>query len=378
MLQLDSHTKSSVTKRTIGNPPTVHLVSLLCVGMFLVSCTQANNGNITTGQTSSPSTPQDQLPPAVAVLVQESGIGEVYADTDGNGVDDRIERCGPASICIYLIDKEGQESPPHTYNNPDWETVSIEQVDDVDNLPGNEVIVKTTTIGGNFGCVCIITARDHSMTRYADPSWFAVTVESLSDTDGSAGLEIILSVTNARGEFHCICVLHPSSGSYETYRDAKWEAVTIQFQGDTDGLPGAEIILDVRDGHNNLVCICVIHDRSTTTTVYRDPMWTSPEVNAIVDTDGRPGTEIILEDTDGHPGAEIVLVFRGSTTAGVSVIHDQTKELNLYQFSDVFVEMVSDRDTFPGSEICLLVPTSRERFIIRDRTKEQEVIETCE
>jgi hypothetical protein len=58
-------------------------------------------------------------------------------------------------------------------------------------------------------------------------------------------------------------------------------------------------------------------------------------------------------------------------------VHDNTKELTVYQFSDVIVDMVSERDRFSGSEICVLVPSSREHFVIRDGTKEQEAIQTC-
>lgn len=344
----------------------LRFVMLLWIVNSFFSCTQANKGESQTDQPSSLSAPQAHASRVADEVIHESGIETVYADADGNGVADRIERCGSAAVCIYLRDNAGQESPPHTYKNPGWGIVSIERVENINNLPGSEVIVKASKIDGDFECVCIIDARNRSIDVYTDPSWFSVTIDSLSDTDGNSGLEIILSVTNKQGEFHCICVIHPNNGAHTTYSDAKWKTVTILSQEDTDGFPGQELILDVRDGQNGLVCLCVVHDRNSTTTAYQDGAWGSSSwINTVV-------------DTDGHPGAEIILIFQEPTPAKVSIIHDRTKELNIYRFSsEVIVETVSNMDAQPGSEICVRVSTSHEHYVIRDRTKEQEVIEHC-
>ena len=238
----------NMMERTMRSYCMVRFVSLLLIGTFIAGCTQANNSEVTTSQMSALSTPKDQLPLIPDDIIRESGIDTVYADADGNGVADRIERCGSAAICIYLKDTAGQESSPRTYKNADWARVSIERVEDVNDIPGNEVIVKTVKPDGGFGCICIITAKDNSLVSYTDPAWFSVTIDSIADTDGVPGTEIILSVTNPKGDFHCICVVHPNSESHvaiAAYSNAKWKYVFVRWQDDTDGSPGQELILEV-------------------------------------------------------------------------------------------------------------------------------------
>src|SRR5918996_1505655 len=55
--------------------------------------------------------------------------------------------------------------------------------------------------------VCVFHPSNGVTTTYSEPSWSSIAVNSVVDTDGNPGAEIILAATS-NGRFHCICVIH--------------------------------------------------------------------------------------------------------------------------------------------------------------------------
>jgi len=339
-----------------------YLLFCLCTGIGYSGCTQTNSVEPAKNDLAVTSTTPEG-PRIDSSRVEYSGVELLYADVDGNGVSDRIERCG-TGICVYPRDHEGHEGPVHSYTSGDWKLSSIEQVHNLDEQPGDELIIRAIDATGRIACLCVIRDRGQTLVPFTDPAWQDIIVDSIQETDAHTGKEIIILAKNDQGRFHCLCVLHFSTGTIQSYSSVNWSIVSILAYEDTDGRTGKEIIVEVQDKEGTAVCICIVRDRETAITTYGD---------------ARSGTYQLygVLDTDGYDGAEIVLHVRGADSMAVHVIHDRMKEETVYPFDDVVIESLSNRDNLPGSEICVRTSHGKDHIAIRDRTKDQQPVEAC-
>ncbi len=284
------------------------------------------------------------------------------ADTDGDGTIDQVEVCQTNKVCV-------QHSPPSgtttTYSDPLWNTVSLDWVLDMDGQPGAEILVVAKNSSGALQCLCIIHDRNGSYASYLDPLWSAATINWVVDTDGRPGADIVFTATDSAEQLKCVCVLHDEGGAYTSYFNPVWASVNIYWAADTDGNPGADIVVEATTTGGTLECVCVIHDAVGTYASYLNPVWGSVITNWAVDTDGNPGVDILLS--------------YASSAEGFSVIHDASQTLTTYSYTGQapMIQQMGNYDGVAGQEICVLLGTINGYELITDRTGSHTPISDC-
>ena len=164
----------------------------------------------------------------------------------------------------------------------------------------------------------------------------------------------------------CICVIHDRERAIHTYHSPTWSILGSYYIEDTDGRPGKELIVEIRDRNNGLVCVCIIHDQNEQAKTYSESHWHSGTVNQLVDTDGQPGMEIVVSYTSGSAN-------------GIAVIHDREESISDYSFSgdNPTIQQVADFDSAKGAELCVLLANRDALVLIADRTHEQMSVGAC-
>ena len=351
----------------------------------------------------------------VLLLVLSSPDRAQAADTNGDGLVDQVAVCQGNKICVT----RGGSGQVITYSDPNWNSVSINSVKETNGVIGDDIVVVATNGFGAFQCICIIHDRVGGISQYRDPQWSSVSINSVVDTDGNAGADVVLVVTNSLGTFQCICIIHDRVGSFSSYRDSSnWRSVTIAAVADTDGNAGADVVLVTTNSSGAFWCVCVIHDRIGTYSTYRDSAnWSSVTVRAVTDTDGTVGSDIVLlatnssgafwcvcvihdrtggfvtyrdfsnwgtvsinsvVDTNGVVGAEVIVIFaKVGGSPGISMIRDRNGNWQNYFFPGNFtVRTVQNTDGQPGAEVCSSLQLGG--FIrITDRTGSQQNVAGC-
>lgn len=193
--------------------------------------------------------------------------------------------------------------------------------------------------------VCINHPFSSSTNIYGQPSWAGVYLAAVADTDGEPGDEVIVLAMNREGQLVCICLVHDRTGKVESYSDPFWYSASIASITDTDGESGQDIVFIARDEQGAFNCICVIHDRQHDYKSYADPAWATARIEW-------------LEDTDAQPGKEIIVEVRGAADdfRCFCVIHDRAGSVTSY-FKPVWgagaIYTVADTDGNPGEDIII-------------------------
>ncbi|MBX9661112.1 MAG: hypothetical protein K2X00_21355 [Nitrospiraceae bacterium] len=348
------------------------LVNSFCTLLLfaLVSCTQATPDSITSGKPTAIGQATENKTGSIArdrrrhdSNNNHEGILLSQTDTDGDDLPDSIAVCETASICV----NHPASGINHTYTNPGWEHVVLLAIQDTDGIKGAEIIVMATTVDGALGCICIIHDRSQAMASYLGPQWSTATVKSVVDTDGEPGDEVVLTAYDRRGALHCVCIIRDRDGTYQTYSDASWASVNINWVEDTDGNPGAEVVLEVHGYNDTMYCICVIHHRENRLATYRDPLWKAVAVQLLI-------------DTDGASGNEIVAVYSSELDGGVSIIHDRPQSMKTIAFTGEHpsIQQVGNYDNVLGAELCIFLPNQQAHELINDRSGEHVKIDNCQ
>lgn len=336
-------------------------------------------------------------------------------DTNGDGLVDQVAVCQGNKVCVT----RGGSGQVITYSDPGWNSVSINSVIDTNGVAGDDIVVIATNSFGAFQCICIIHDNVQSYAQYHDPQWSSVSINRVIDTNGNPGAEVVLIVTNSLGQFQCICLIHDQVGTYISYKDAaNWASVSINTVTDTDGNSGNDIVLVATNSSGAFWCICVIHDRISTFATYRDATnWSSVTIKAVSDTDGTVGGDIVLlatnssgtfwcvciihdragafatyrdsgnwgtvsinsvVDTNGVAGTDVIVVYaKFGGSPGISMVHDNVGSWHNYPFPGSFtIQTVSNTDGQPGAEVCSSLQLGG--FIrITDRTSTQQNVSGC-
>lgn len=292
-----------------------------------------------------------------------TGIASIYADTDGDAALDFVEVCDQNKLCIEHPSKSSSRT---TYSHPLWEALSLVAVEDTDGEPGAEVIILAMSSDTGLVCVCVIRDRSNSVESYVDSRWHMVKIETVVDTNGVPGKEIVLVARDADGALTCVCVIDDRGRVSRPYTDSSWQSVGLGWIEDTDGVPGKEIVIEARDSNGDLLCVCIIHDDSNRLTSYSDTLWKSAAI-------------YLAADTDGEPGVEIVLTYAGDGGGGVGVVRDRTEEIRTYTFlgDSPAIQQIGDFDRAQGQEVCVLLSHRREFVLITDRVNQQQTVTDC-
>jgi hypothetical protein len=158
------------------------------------------------------------------------------------------------------------------------------------------------------------------------------------DTDGDGYTDTVTTSTTG------ITVYHPHTGGSNYYSYSSASSFAVNSLKDTDGVAGVEIIVVWIQG-GTTSGIDVIHDRTRGTNRYNYGTQAF-SIDTVVDTDGVAGNDII-----------VVWIQGGTTTiTGIDVIHDRTGgTTNRYNYGSqgTFTILgVRDYDGIPGAEIC--------------------------
>lgn len=311
-------------------------------------------------QSSAQDTAADHPKPAMGVVL--SDISFMQADTDGDKVLDAVEICHNSKVCIL----RGRTNEHIVYSEPNWIGVRILDVQDTDGRDGAEVILQALDGEGNLLCLCVVHDANRTIATYQDTGWKSIAVHVVEDTDGLAGKEIVLLAKDPQGALGCVCVIHDRNGDIYSYQDSGWSSVKSLRPEDTDGRPGTELVLEIQNGEDTLHCVCVIHDATQLLTKYSNSSWI----------DGRV---VLLTDTDGHAGNDIVLEYRSSFGSGIDVIHDRDGTVRTYKFrgEPPSIERVGPSPHRQGNDLCVLVEQD-ELVVLTEHNQAPVPVESCD
>lgn len=353
---------------------TVRLL-VICLAFIQYGCTQDNNSPtrpLTTNQSpsaslseaSAPATahlPEDEKDLPMSGTQKRSDFALIVAETDDDDLPDEISVCETNKICVLTLETGAKRM----YQNGSWQTVDLIAVQDTDGEPGAEIVTVAYTSEGQFACVCIIHDKTQSIQFYRGQGWSSAKVETLEDTDGISGKEVVLQVRNDDGKLQCLCLIHDRDRTVRGYSDLSWTTVQIKAVTDTDGEPGKEVIFESRSPRNEVLCVCVIRDRKDEVATYIDSQWQAGEVS-------------LLTDTDGQSGLEIIITFMSNSDSGITIIHDVSGTSKTYLFNGRHtIQQVGNYDRSQGDEICVLLPAVGKLVLITDRVQQQEVVQSC-
>ncbi len=191
--------------------------------------------------------------------------------------------------------------------------------------------------------VCVTAGSSASQRIYTEPQWETVSLLAVQDTNGEPGAEIVVMATNQDGVLECVCIVHYPTPGVERYVDRAWHHARVITTLDADGVPGDDIVLTAFDEAGKLQCLCVIHDRQRAFQAYFDSSWSTVNVSWFADTDGKSGTDIIFEARDS-----------GGNLRCVCVVHDSSSLVVPYfntAWTGAAVFAVVDTDGTKGAEI---------------------------
>lgn len=346
-----------------------------CLSSIQVGCTQDNNpptGALTVSESSaaspnekssktSPQLPDGKKDRSKTGIQNRSDFALIMGETDGDGLPEEISVCEINKVCITSIETGSKR----VYENGTWHTVDLIAVKDTDGEAGAEIVTVAYTGEGQLACVCIIHDKIKSIEFYKGQRWSSAKVEALEDTDGIGGEEVLVQVRTDDGKLECLCLIRDRDRTVREYSDVAWTTVQIKAVTDTDGKPGKEVLFESRNLDNELLCVCVIRDRKDELATYTDSQWQTGEVS-------------LLADTDGLAGQEIIVTFTRVSDSGLTIIHDVSQTSKTYLFTGKHaIQQVRDYDRSQGDEICVLLPTLEKFVLITDRAQEQEVVESC-
>ncbi len=346
-----------------------------CFSSIQAGCTQNNNppaGGLTVNESSAaspngnsakatPQLPNDKKDHSETRIQDPSDFPLIMGETDDDGFPEKISVCETNKICVTTLETGAKRM----YENGTWHTVDLIAVEDTDGDAGDEIVTIAYTREGQLACVCIIHDKTKSIEFYRGQSWSFANVEALEDTDGIDGKEVLVQVKTDDGKFQCLCLIRDRDRTVKEYSDVAWTTVQIKAVTDTDGKPGKEVLFESRNLDNELLCVCVIRDRKDELKIYADSQWQTGEVS-------------LLTDTDGQPGLEIIVTFMSVAESGITIIHDVSQTSKTYRFIERHtIQQIRNYDRIQGDEICVLLPARDKFVLITDRLQEQEVVESC-
>jgi hypothetical protein len=275
-------------------------------------------------------------------------------DTDGDGIVDTacevIDFSGGPSGIEITHPNTGAKS---FYSVPAGASFAINSLADTDAQPGVEVVVVVAANGNGPSGIEVINDRLRVQRSYDMPRGASFAINSVRDTDGVAGAEIVLVVVaNGNGPDQ-VRVIHDAQAFQRSYDMPQGSSFAINTVQDTDGNPGAEIVLVVITNGNGPNQVRVIQDARAFQRSYDMPQGSSFAINTV-------------QDTDGVAGAEIVVVLNNPFS--IQVLHDRTATANTYSIGSFYsILAVRDYDGSRGAEICY--NRSNQFFLITDRTR---------
>jgi len=194
-----------------------------------------------------------------------------------------------------------------------------------------------------FNKICVTTLDTRDKRVYQHSAWHNVELIAVQDTDGEPGAEIVLLAHTHEGLLACVCVIHDKTTSIEFYRGLGWSSVDSTTLANTDAIDGDEILVQVKTEEGTLRCLCLIRDRDRTVREYADQSWRTIQIKEVVDTDGALGKEVIFESRDANDQLICICILRG---------HEN--ELTTYsnsQWRTGEIQLLADTDGQPGLEI---------------------------
>lgn len=367
-----------ILQKTIESPFLARRVTPWCVAFFLcviqASCTQDSSSSLMTPMVNEIATAPSKdsasisTPPVASgsrnhLETHQSGsdFALIIGETNDDGLSEEISACEFNVICVTTLDTGSKRM----YQHSAWQTVRLIAVQDTDGDPGAEIVVVAYTREGLLACVCVIHDKANSIQFYGGQGWGSVEVQTLANTDGIDGEEILVHVKSDEGKLRCFCLIRDRDRTVREYSDVAWTTLRFRIVADTDGESGKEVIFEARDAADQLVCVCVIRDQKNELVSYTDSKWKMGEVQ-------------LFTDTDGQPGLEILVTFMNGSSSGITVIHDASRTSTIYEFEgDHTIQQVRNYDRSHGDEICVLLPIQEKYLLINDRQREQEVVESC-
>lgn len=167
-------------------------------------------------------------------------------------------------------------------------------------------------------------------------------------------------------EFNKICVTTLDTRDKRVYQHSAWHNVELIAVQDTDGEPGSEIVVLAHTHEGLLACVCVVHDKTTSIAFYRGLGWSSVDGTTLANTDAIDGDEILVQ-----------VKTEEGTLRCLCLIRDRDRTVREYvdqSWATIQIKEVVDTDGALGKEVIFESRDANDQLIcvciLRDRENE--------
>ncbi len=213
--------------------------------------------------------------------------------------------------------------------------------------------------------LCILHQSSSLPNTYSQAGWADIYLVGVENIDGERGDEVIVLARTLTGQLLCLCVIHERTGGIQSYSDPAWHTISIAAITDTDGEPGLDIVFIAHDEWGVLQCVCVVHDRQGSYKAYNDLTWKSARIEWLEDTDAEKGKEIVVEARGAADEFRCVCVIHDRDGTVVSYSNPSWRTSTIYK--------IADTDEYPGDDIILAYKTDAEEGVAIIHDPRQEI-----
>lgn len=268
----------------------------------------------------------------------------LVADLDGDALPDTVELRG---MSIEVTLGAAGKKTVHNYRTGNV-ALSLSKVAEVDGIPGSEVILLLTKSNMYDREIDVLHPAAGGMRRtYKFPSLVGLSITPyLQDTDGAPGAEIVLLMTKTYSLDRVVSVIHDRTGAVANYDFKGVTAVSVSYVEQLDAVPGNDIaILSTLKGNYDRE-VTLINDAKRTTVRFDYPGLSGLSLSAAVDTDGNEGKELVTLATGPW----------SNYTRRVETLSLASGSRHTYSFGDITslaVQSIKDVDGAAGAELCI-------------------------
>lgn len=234
----------------------------------------------------------------------------IYADTNGDGVTDTIFSGADSYGTFIQIDH------PNTYSSSKYYigsastglvSMSLIGTTDSNGLAGQEVIVLAGFTGKAYQIVIIDDARGEKRATTIGSNFSHISVKGVSNnTNGLVGNEVIVYTEYGSPLAVAVHIVDDRKGVLRSYpvSGSGWTRVTVPGIADTNGLAGAEVIMQLEkivSGQIPVVAVGIIDDAKAVTRYYNQSTTLKTfNIQKIINYDGVVGAEVCYAWTDSY------------------------------------------------------------------------------
>lgn len=260
------------------------------------------------------------------------------ADVDGDGVIDKVELRG---LVVEVVSGRTQSVQRYSYNR-NVAALSLSATVDLDAVPGAEIVLLITRPDHYTRVIEILHPASGLRRTYEFPKTVALSISYIEDMDGLPGKELVLLITHTMTLDRSVAIIHPISGDVSHYQFPGVVAVSLSAVEDLDGITGRElVVMSTKKGYLDRE-VALVSDMTRSVSRFDFPGLTAMSIAAVTDVDGQPGGDVIVLATGP-----------GTRKRRVEVLHLNPPRRSVYDFGELtsLSLEVQELDAVAGAEI---------------------------